>query len=112
MSAIVELANRLGKAIAESPQAVKMRAAREELSKHSDVTQLLKDYQAMAEKVGRLEEEKKPVEVADKHALAAIQNRLVASEVFKAYTAAQVDYIDMMRQVNQTLQKCLAETEK
>ena len=112
MTDIIELAQRLGKAISESTQADNLRAARKEMSKQGEITQLLKDYQTQAEKVAKLEHENKPVEVDDKHKLQELHGKLVASDVFKKFTASQVEYIDLMRQVNETLQKQLSETEK
>ena len=112
MEHTIELAQRLGKSISESPQADNLRAARKEMNTQGEITQLLKDYQAQTEKVTKLEQEKKPVEVDDKHKLQQLHGKLVASDVFKKFTAAQVEYIDLMRQVNETLQKQLAETEK
>ena len=112
MTDIIELAQRLGKEISESTQADNLRTAREEMRKQGEITQLLKDYQTQAEKIAKLEQENKPVEVDDKHKLQELHGKLVASDVFKKFTAAQVEYIDLMRQVNETLQKQLAETEK
>ncbi len=111
MAAIVELAERLGKAIADSPQAEALRDARKELNKDAETSQLLKDYRAQAEKVAGLEEQKKPIEVDDKHRFQELQEKLAASEIFKKFTAAQVEYIDLMRKVNTSLQKQLTETE-
>jgi cell fate (sporulation/competence/biofilm development) regulator YlbF (YheA/YmcA/DUF963 family) len=112
VDAIVEMAGRLGKAIADSPQATKLRTAREELNRHGDLIQLLKDYQAQIDKVAKVEQEKKPVEVDDKHRLQDLQAKLVGSEVFKALTAAQVGYIDLMHRVNAEMRKHLGEIEK
>ncbi len=112
MEHALELAQRLGKSISESSEAANLRAAREEMSKQGEIAQLLKSYQAQAEKIAKLEHENKPVEVDDKHKLQELHGKLVASDVFKKFTAAQVEYIDLMRQVNETLQKQLAETEK
>lgn len=111
MSACIELARRLGKAIAESPQAEALRAARAELDANPDLVEALNDYQQQAEKIEQLEEEQKPVEIGDKHRLQELNDRLVGSEVFKRFTAAQVEYIDLMRKVNEALQAELAETE-
>ena len=41
----------------------------------------------------------------------AYADRLVSAEVFKRYTAAQVEYVDLMRKVNEALRAELAETE-
>ena len=111
MQAIMALAERLGKAVADSPQAKALREARTELGKHEDVTKLLEDFRVHAEKVARLEHGNQPVEVDDKHKLQELQSKLIADETFKNYTAAQVEYVDMMRKVNETLRKELAETE-
>ena len=111
MSAITELAERLGKAISDSPQAASLRAARAEMAKQSEITQLLKDFRAANEKIAKLEAENEPVEVEDKHKLRDLHDKLVASEVFKKFTAAQVEYVDLMRQVNEAMSKQLAETE-
>jgi cell fate (sporulation/competence/biofilm development) regulator YlbF (YheA/YmcA/DUF963 family) len=112
MQAIIELATRLGRAIAESPQAATLRAAKEELNRHADLTATLKDYSAQAEKTAKLEEENKPVEIEDKHKLQELEAKLVGHEVFKRYTAAQMDYVDLMRKVNAELRKQLAPVEE
>lgn len=112
MEAIIEQAKKLGKAIAGSPQAAALRSAREEVNKHDDVKKMLNEFQQHIQKVSRLEEENKPIEVEDKHKLHELQDRLLASDVFKKFTEAQVEYVDLMRKVNQTLQEQLGETEK
>ena len=111
MSAITELASRLGKTIASSPQATALRDARAALNAEPELTQVLKDFQAQSDRIRQLEAENKPVEVDDKHNLQALQDKLVGSEIFKKFTASQVDYIDLMRQVNQAIQNQLVPTE-
>ena len=111
-SVIIDMAEKLGKAISESSQAVKLREVRKELDQHKDVLETLQHYQEQAQKLEQLQHENKPVEVEEKHKLRDLHEKLVASEVFKRFTAAQVEYVDLMRQVNQTLRKQLAEVEK
>jgi len=112
MSATLELAERLGKAIADSPQAAALRAAREEMKKDAQAGQLLNDFRQHADKIAKLEGENKPVEVADKHKLRDLQGKLAASATFKKFTAAQIEYIDLMRKVNQAIESQLGETEE
>lgn len=111
MADITELARQLGRAINSSPQAAGLRAARKALGDEPELDKLLKDYQGQAEKIAKLEEEKKPIEVEDKHKLQRLQDKLFASESFKKFTAAQVEYVDLMRRVNDALRRQLAETE-
>lgn len=112
MSEIIELATRLGKAIAESQQAKLLREASKAMDAEPATVQLLNDYRTQAQKLDQMEHENKPIEVEDKHKLQDLHDRLVASEIFKKFTAAQMEYVDLMRQVNSTLHKQLAEVEK
>jgi cell fate (sporulation/competence/biofilm development) regulator YlbF (YheA/YmcA/DUF963 family) len=112
MPTITELAAQLGQAVATSPQAAKLRAAKDELDRHADIAAMLKEFSAQAEKVAKLEEANKPIEIADKHKLQELQDKLVSHEVFKRFTAAQMDYVDLMRQVNTELRKHLAAVEE
>ncbi len=112
MQAILALAERLGKSIADSPQAKALRDARGQLNSNPDIIKTLDEYRQQADKVGKLEQENKPIEVADKQKLQQLQGQLVSDEVFKTFTAAQVEYVDIMRQVNETLRKELASTEQ
>ena len=105
MSDIIELAERLGKSIANSPQATALHAARQAVSKETDLSATLQEFQGQAEKIARLEAEQKPVEVDDKQKLNDLQSKLASSDTFKKYTAAQVEYVDLMRRVNKALGK-------
>ena len=111
MPDVMKLAEELGKAINDSPQAVALRKIRDDLSKQPEITKLLKDYRDHTDKIARLEAEQKPVEVDDKHRLQELHGKLVATDIFKKYTAAQVEYVDVMRRVNDSLRKQLADTE-
>jgi cell fate (sporulation/competence/biofilm development) regulator YlbF (YheA/YmcA/DUF963 family) len=111
MKDILELAQRLGKAISDSPQAVNIRACRAAMHADKVAGEAMKAYQVQAEKMEKLQEEEKPIEVADKHKLQELHDQLVAIETFKKYTAAQLDYVDLMRKVNDALHHQLAETE-
>jgi len=110
--AVTALAERLAKAIAESPEATALRAAKDAIRADSELAESLKSFNDLAEKVRTLTRENKPVEAWDKQELQRLHDVLVASELFKQYTAAQVNYADLMRRVSQTLGKELQETEK
>ena len=102
-AAILELAKRLGKAIADSQAVDDLRAARKAIQEEEGTPDLLKQFQEQSMKVARLEAENKPIEVDDKHKLQELNEKLVASVAFKKLTAAQVEYTDLMRQVNEAV---------
>jgi cell fate (sporulation/competence/biofilm development) regulator YlbF (YheA/YmcA/DUF963 family) len=109
---IIQLAERLGRAIADSPQAAKLDAARQGLDGEPGMSQLVKDYDAQARKIAQLEEKNQPIEVEDKHRLEELHNKLTASEAFKKFTGAQVEYVDLMRKVNAAIRRNIGETDQ
>ena len=111
MSAILELARRLGKAIAESSEAAELRAAAEKLNADEALGETLKAYQEQHEKVADLRQANKPIEVDDKHKLSELEDRLASSEVFKRFTAAQVEFVDVMRKVSEAMHADLSDIE-
>jgi len=109
---IIEMATRLGRAIARCPQSEALRKARAEMNAQKDVMQLLRDFQKQSEKIAELQENDKPVEVEDKHKLDELHEQLVSKEAFKKFTAAQVEYVDMMRKVNTAISTALGGAEE
>ena len=112
MSAIMELAEQLGKAISDSPQAKALRDARAGLNQQPVVLKLLQEFQAQSDKIAQLEEANKPIEVEDKRRLQALHEQLIGNDVFKKYTMAQMEYVDLLRKVNQALDAQLGTTEQ
>ncbi|MCY2924245.1 MAG: YlbF family regulator [Planctomycetota bacterium] len=108
---ILGLASRLGQTIAESTAAKALQAARQAVDGDKELQQVMRDYRLQADKLRQLEQETKPIEPEDKRALEAMNQKLAASEKFKALTAAQMEYIDLLRKVNEAVQKELATTE-
>ena len=112
MDQIIDLAEKLGQAIADSPQAAALREARDAMNAEPGLRQTLTDFQAQSEKIAQLNAGQGPVEVDDKHRLQELHDKLMGSDAFKKLTAAQVEYVDLMRRVSQAMQKYLAETEQ
>ncbi len=108
MADVLELAKQLGKAVAESDQAKRLRKAEETLNADGGLMQTLKDYRGQVEKIAELEQSNSPVEVEDKHRLEQLQGELYSADAFKEYTAAQAEFADLMRKVNQAIQSEMA----
>ena len=106
---IIQLAETLGKTLAERPETIRLHETRQALQDDSDTSELLKQYQQQVETVAQMERDQKPIEVDDKHKLQDLEDRLLGSELFKKFTAAQVDYADLMLKVNQAIHKQIGE---
>ena len=109
MEDIIAMAERLGKAISALPQAAALRQAQAAMQADEAASKLLADFQAHTQKMGQLEAEQKPVEVEDKHKLEDLHKKLIATETFKTLTAAQVEYVDVMRRVNDAIRAQMRE---
>lgn len=105
MSEIIDLATKLGKAIAESPQSAAMQASRKALEAQADLLKVLQEYNQQAQKIGQLADQQQPIEPADKQKLEALHAKLIRSDIFKKFQAAQVEFMDLMRQVSDAVHK-------
>ncbi len=109
MTDIHTLAEELGKAIAASPQAARLRRARQALAADAEAAQLLREFNAQATKVERLEAEQRPVSDEDRRRLQELHGQLISSDPFKEYTQAQFEFADLMRTVNEAIRKPLGD---
>ncbi len=111
MDDILKLADQLGKAIADAKVAVDLRTAREGMHADPDTMDLLQKFMAQSSKLAKLSQEQQPIEPDDKHALNDLQTQVAAQDAFKTFSAAQVEYIDLRRKVNQTILSHLRDIE-
>ena len=107
MQDVLDIARKMGEAIAQSDAFARLRAAEERIKQDESAMKASDDFNAMALKMARLEEENKPIEVADKHEFKRLQEAVLEDRVLQDHLAAQADYVDMMRQVNEAIQKAL-----
>ena len=109
---ILDMAQKLGQALADSPQRQALHAAWQGLQEHKDVLETLGAFQQQAGKMQQLEQQGRPIEVEDKRKFQTLHDKLVASGEFKRYTAAEMEFSDLMRQVHATIRKQVADVEK
>jgi len=105
------MATRLGKALAQSPQATALVAAHKKLTDDPATWQVLDTYQELAMKMARMEQANQPIGPDDKHKLQEINGKLVASGFYKQYLDAQVNYVDLMRKTNLAIRSELPQME-
>jgi hypothetical protein len=63
------------------------------------------------ERIANLEAQNRPIEPADKQRLEAMEGRLASNPHIKTLTAAEMEYMDLLRQVNAAVQGELAREE-
>ena len=109
---IRSLAQQLGRAVARTHEATTLRDLRRQLDSQPEIMKSLDEFHQHSDRLAQLEAENKPIEVADKRKLQELHSRLISSDLFKRYTAAQMEYVELMRQVSDAVREPLGEVEQ
>jgi cell fate (sporulation/competence/biofilm development) regulator YlbF (YheA/YmcA/DUF963 family) len=100
---IMDAATKLGKLIAENSVGKKLEAAINKLEGDIDAQRAMTDYQRFIQTLGEKEAAGKPIEVAEKQKLQTLQNTVVHNLTLQQFQIAQMDYLDLMREVDQVI---------
>ncbi len=109
---IIRIAEQLGKAIADSPQSQALDQARQQAQGDPEAMKLMNEFQSQAEKIARQEQMRQPIEPADKQKLEGLQGKVAGNGTIKKFTEAQMQYVDLMQRVSQTIHQQLAGPEE
>jgi cell fate (sporulation/competence/biofilm development) regulator YlbF (YheA/YmcA/DUF963 family) len=105
MEKILEIAKQLGEALAEHPIGKRYNEAREALDADPAAKQLIQDYEKSAMQLSQKEQQGRPIEPEDKRKMASLQSQLAGNLAVKQWLQSQVDYMDLLRQVNEQVLK-------
>ena len=108
MDDIITDAKALGKKIAAHPRTKDFLAAARAVAENNDSQQILKKYQEQATRLQALEQAGKPIEVADKHALADYEAQVAGDALLKKMMKCQADYLEMMKRINDAIDEATA----
>ena len=104
---IMDAAEKLGKMLADHPAVARYQQAQKAVAEDAEANRLLQDFDKTIEKLGRQEQSGMPVSDAQRQQLEALQSRIVSHIKVKNLNLAQVDFVDLLRKINQTIQKPL-----
>ncbi|MEX0777310.1 MAG: YlbF family regulator [Phycisphaeraceae bacterium] len=100
---ILKDARELGKKVATHDAAQKLERAIKSLQGDTEAQRLLTDFNRAVQAIGEKEAQGKPIEVADKHKIEELQNKVVRNLVLRNFQLAQMDYLDLMRKVDEAM---------
>ena len=106
---ILDEAERVGKMVAEHPAVEKYRTAQRAVAEDPEASRALAEFERQIETLGRQEQAGMPVTDAQRATLEQLQSRIISNIKVKALNMAQVDFIDLLRKVTQTIQKPVTE---
>jgi len=104
---IQSLAQRLGEAIAGDERYLTLKKAKEAYEADQKAQSLEKDYDTVAATLRGKMEQKKPLEPEEKRKEADLRASVVANPTIQALLKAQVEFHQLMRKVNQTLEDAI-----
>jgi cell fate (sporulation/competence/biofilm development) regulator YlbF (YheA/YmcA/DUF963 family) len=100
---ILTAARELGKLIATHPAAVKFENIVKKLQADVEAQRLMTDLNRHIEALGEKEANGQPIEVADKRKLEELQNKMITHPLLSQFQMVQMDYVDLMRQVDEAM---------
>lgn len=100
---IMSAAKNLSELIAEHPTTKKFEAAVNKLNDDTEAQRTLADQQRLIGKLAEKEAEGQPIEPEEKQQLEAVRQKVMMNPVLGELQMAQMDYLDLMRQVEQVM---------
>lgn len=100
---IVSAAKDLGKLIASHDACSKFHAILHKLEKDLEAQRTLTDYNRHLQTIAEKEQNGQPIEVEDKRKLEQLQNGLIDNSLLREFQVAQMDFLDLMRRVDETI---------
>lgn len=108
---ITEIAQRLGDMVAKHPTIKKLAEAQEALSKDTEATRMLQQFEQKAAVLMRNEQMGQTVGEAERRELETMQQQIASNIKVKAFSIAQSEMTDLLRKVSQTWQRPVAEAQ-
>jgi cell fate (sporulation/competence/biofilm development) regulator YlbF (YheA/YmcA/DUF963 family) len=98
---ILTEADKLGQLVAQHPAIERYKQAQKAVSDDPDANRAMADFERQYETLMRQEQSGMPVTDAQRQQLEAVQSRIVSNIKVKALNMAHVEFIDLLRKVNQ-----------
>ena len=105
MEEILELASKLGAAIANHNRYKSFKEAEEQLTKDSVAKEISEELEKQSKKINELEKNLKPVEVEDKRKLQQLKQKVASNQSIQKLLRAQTDYVELMAKVNERIKE-------
>jgi cell fate (sporulation/competence/biofilm development) regulator YlbF (YheA/YmcA/DUF963 family) len=106
---ILQEAEKLGQLVAQHPAVSRYKQAQKSVAEDPEAGRLLSDFDRQLESLARQEQTGMPVTDAQRMQLESLQSRIISHLKIKALNMAQVEFVDLLRKVTQTIQRPLAD---
>ena len=103
MEEILEIASKLGAAIANHNRYKIFKEAEEQLKKDDEARGISEELEKQSRKVHELEKDLKPVEVEDKNRLQQLKEKVASNQSIQNFLKVQTDYVELMTKANKRI---------
>ena len=102
---IIQEAEKLGQLVAQHQAVARYKQAQKSVAEDPEAGRLLADFDRQLETLGRQEQAGMPVTDAQRMQLESLQSRIISHIKIKNLNMAQVEFVDLLRRVTQTIQR-------
>ena len=106
---IMDEAEKLGRLVAQHPAIENYRKAQRAIAEDSEASRALAEFDRQLESLARQEQSGMGITDAQRQQLESLQSRIVSNIKVKALNMAQVEFMDLLRKVTQTVQRPLTD---
>lgn len=106
---IMDEAEKLGRLVAQHPAVERYKQAQRAVAEDAEASRLLADFERTLAKLDQQAQSGLQVTDAQRDQLEAMQGRIVSHIKVKALNMAQVEFVDLLRRITQTIQKPLSD---
>jgi cell fate (sporulation/competence/biofilm development) regulator YlbF (YheA/YmcA/DUF963 family) len=106
---ILDEAGKLGQLVAQHPAVARYKDAQRSVAADAEAGRLLSEFDRLLEGLARQEAGGMPVSDAQRQQLESLQSRIASHLKIKNLNLAQVEFVDLLRRISQTIQQPLAE---
>ena len=106
---ILAEADKLGQLVAQHPAVERYKNAQRAVAEDPDANRTMAEFERQLESLARQEQTGMPVTDAQRQQLENLQSRIVSNVKVKNLNMAQVEFIDLLRKVNQAVQSKVVE---
>jgi cell fate (sporulation/competence/biofilm development) regulator YlbF (YheA/YmcA/DUF963 family) len=102
---IMDEAEKLGRLVAQHPAIENYRKAQRAIAEDPEASRSLAEFDRQLESLARQEQTGMGITDAQRQQLESLQSRIVSNIKVKALNMAQVEFMDLLRKVTQTVQR-------
>lgn len=106
---LMDEAGKLGQLVAQHPAVARYKQAKKSVEEDAEASRMLAELDRQIESLNRQAQSGLQPTDAQQQQLESLQNRIISHIKIKALNMAQVDFIDLLRKITQTIQRPLAD---